>query len=110
MPRANLIAPTPNQEFTAGVDESVIIQPDVSDNLSLAYVEVYVDNKKVETSTVAPFTYRWKLGAVGAHNLHSRGRRGGERGGEWEGDDQGEGEIKRPRRFRRRSGSANSHR
>ncbi len=71
-PTVKLIAPTQNQEFTAGVDESVIVQPDAADNLSLAYVEIFVDDKKVETTTVAPFTYRWKLGATGAHTIYIR--------------------------------------
>ncbi len=73
-PEVSLITPAPDDTFTLGVDESVIVQPDAKDNLSLAYVEVFVDGKKVETSTVAPFTYRWPLKGVsaGTHTIHLR--------------------------------------
>jgi hypothetical protein len=71
-PTAKLITPAEGQAFTLGDDESVIIQPDVADNLSLAYVEIFVDNGRVEVSTVAPFTYRWKLGGAGQHVLFIR--------------------------------------
>jgi len=38
----------------------------------LAYVETYVDGRKVNTSTVAPFTYRFPLRGVtpGTHTIH----------------------------------------
>ena len=69
-PTVKLITPTPDQQFTLGADESVIIQPEAADNLSLAFVEIYVDGRKVNTSTVAPFTYRWPLRGAGA-GLHT---------------------------------------
>jgi hypothetical protein len=71
-PTAKLATPTEGQQFTLGSDESVIIQPDAADNLSLAYVEIFVDGEKVETSTVAPFTFRWKLGTAGQHSIYIR--------------------------------------
>ena len=71
-PTVSLITPEPDDTFTIGSDESVIIQPDAKDNLSLAYVEIYLDGKRVNTSTVAPFTYRWKLGFAGVHSLYLR--------------------------------------
>ncbi len=71
-PVVSLVTPAADDIFTLGVDESVIVQPDAKDNLSLATVEIYVDGKKVNTSTVAPFTYRWPLKGVitGAHTLY----------------------------------------
>ncbi|HKZ70763.1 MAG TPA: Ig-like domain-containing protein, partial [Anaerolineales bacterium] len=71
-PVVSLITPAPDDSFTLGADESVIVQPDAQDNLSLAYVETYVDGRKVNTSTVAPFTYRFPLRGVtpGTHTIH----------------------------------------
>lgn len=73
-PEVSLITPAPDDAFTLGADESVIVQPDAKDNLSLAYVEIFVDGRKVETNTVAPFTYRWPLKGVsaGTHTIHLR--------------------------------------
>ncbi|MBI5053963.1 MAG: hypothetical protein HZB52_11980, partial [Chloroflexi bacterium] len=67
-PTVKLLAPTDNQEFDLK-DESIIIQPDAKDNLSLSFVEIYVDDKKVATNTVAPFTTRWKMTA-GKHVIY----------------------------------------
>ncbi|MEK9162547.1 MAG: Ig-like domain-containing protein, partial [Chloroflexota bacterium] len=67
-PNVKLLAPTDNQEFQIK-DESIIIQPDAKDNLSLSFVEIYVDDKKVATNTVAPFTTRWKMTA-GKHVIY----------------------------------------
>lgn len=71
-PVVRLIAPAPDEAFTVSVDESVVVQPDAQDNLSLAMVEVFVDGQKVAAATVAPFTYRWKLGALGQHTIYVR--------------------------------------
>jgi membrane peptidoglycan carboxypeptidase len=70
-PEVSLITPSDGDSFTIGTDESVIIQPDAKDNLSLAGVQIIVDGKLVNTSTVAPFTYRWPLKDVfpGAHTV-----------------------------------------
>ncbi|MBM4424106.1 MAG: penicillin-binding protein [Chloroflexi bacterium] len=73
-PVVSLITPSPDDTFTLGADESVIVQPDAKDNLSLAFIEIFVDGKKAQTSTVAPFTYRWPLKGVsaGTHTIHLR--------------------------------------
>jgi hypothetical protein len=70
-PQVSLISPTADSEFILGQDESVIIQPDAQDNLSLASVQIVVDNRLVNTTTVAPFTYRWPLKGVlpGPHTI-----------------------------------------
>ena len=67
-PNVKLLTPTDNQEFNLK-DESIIIQPDAKDNLSLSFVEIYVDDKKVATNTVALFTTRWKMTA-GKHVIY----------------------------------------
>jgi hypothetical protein len=53
-------------------EESIVIQPDVSDDFSVAFVEIWVDDKQVETRTIAPFATRWKIDALGSHTIHIR--------------------------------------
>ncbi len=71
-PTVKLVTPTEGQLFAVGSDEAVVIQPDAQDNLSLAYLEIFVDGTKVDTTTVAPFTSRWKLGRAGQHSIYVR--------------------------------------
>ncbi|MBI3240899.1 MAG: transglycosylase domain-containing protein [Chloroflexi bacterium] len=71
-PTVTLVTPTEGQLFALGSDEAVVIQPEAQDNLSLAYVEVFVDGAKLDTTTVAPFTSRWKLGGTGQHSIYVR--------------------------------------
>jgi len=61
-PTANLITPLAGQ-VVARKDESLVVQPEVTDNLSIERVELYVNGVLTETSTVAPFPMRWKLPA-----------------------------------------------
>ncbi|HUN22428.1 MAG TPA: transglycosylase domain-containing protein [Anaerolineales bacterium] len=63
-PTANLITPLAGQ-VVARKDESLVVQPEVTDNLSIERVELYVNGVLTETSTVAPFPMRWKLPANG---------------------------------------------
>ncbi len=51
-------------------DESLVIQPNAADNLALESVNVYVNGGLVETSSVAPFTMRWKLPAIGDYAVY----------------------------------------
>ena len=53
-------------------EESIVIQPDVSDDFSVAFVEIWVDDKQVETRTIAPFATRWKIDTLGSHTIHIR--------------------------------------
>jgi hypothetical protein len=57
-----------------GCDESVIIQPQVSDNLSVARVAFFIDNVANESATVPPYSTRWALADAhkGAHTLFVR--------------------------------------
>jgi len=70
-PDVRLISPWPGELFTMR-DESIVIQPEVSDDFSVEYVEVWVDERKVETKTVAPFTTRWTIDRVGTHSIYLR--------------------------------------
>ena len=70
-PDVRLISPWPGELFTMK-DESIVIQPEVSDDFSVEYVEVWVDERKVETTTVAPFTTRWTIDRVGTHSIYLR--------------------------------------
>jgi hypothetical protein len=71
-PTARLLTPLPGDEFTAGPDESLVIQAEADDNLSLARVVFYVDGIAVNTATVPPYSTRWTLAGAGPHNLHVR--------------------------------------
>ena len=70
-PNVTIVAPWPGELFTMK-DESIVIQPEVSDDFSVEYVEVWVDERKVETKTVAPFTTRWPIDSVGTHSVYLR--------------------------------------
>ena len=70
-PMVSLIAPWPGEIFSMK-DESIVIQSEVSDDFSVEYVEVWVDELKVETQTVAPFTTRWPIDTVGSHSIYLR--------------------------------------
>ena len=70
-PVVSLITPWPGK--TVDIDEeSIVIQPDVIDDFSVSFVEIWVDNRKVETMTVAPFATRWPIDTLGAHSIHVR--------------------------------------
>jgi hypothetical protein len=71
-PTILLLTPSPEEEFTIGLDESVVIQPQVQDNLSLAYVAFYVDGAPIETVTAPPYSTRWKLTGPGKHTIFIR--------------------------------------
>jgi hypothetical protein len=70
-PDVSLISPWPGEIFTLQ-DESIVIQPEVSDDFSVEFIEVWVDERKVETKTVAPFTTRWSIDSVGTHSIYLR--------------------------------------
>ena len=71
-PTARLLSPLPNAEYTAEDDESVVIQAEVEDNLSLASVVFHVDGVPIGTATVAPYSTRWRIAGVGPHTVHVR--------------------------------------
>jgi membrane peptidoglycan carboxypeptidase len=59
-PVVSLLAPSPNQEYTAR-DEAIVIQPQAQDNLALARVEFYVDEVLATTVTAPPYSTRINL-------------------------------------------------
>ena len=70
-PTVGVLAPTSNQAFTVGTDDSVVIQADVQDNLSVARVVFFVDNIGAESATAPPYSTRWKITAAerGPHTI-----------------------------------------
>ena len=71
-PTAKLLIPQPGAQFSLSQDDSVVIQPDVHDNLSVASVVFYVDGVAVTTVTVPPYSTRWKISGLGAHSIQVR--------------------------------------
>jgi hypothetical protein len=70
-PAVQLLAPLPGAEFELD-DETVVIQPQVQDNLSLARVVFYVDGNAVATATAPPYSTRWRIAGRGPHTLQVR--------------------------------------
>jgi len=71
-PTIRLLSPTPNQEFTAGPNTAVVIQPQAQDNLSIARVEIYVNDALADTARLAPYVIRWKPPAAGVYTIFAR--------------------------------------
>jgi membrane peptidoglycan carboxypeptidase len=73
-PTVSLLSPKPGEEFVVGRDESVVIQPQVDDNLSLARVAFFIDNTSTEAAVAPPYSTRWTLTAAsrGTHTLFVR--------------------------------------
>ena len=69
-PEASIFFPLPDQQIFTD-DEWVIIQAQVSDDLSVDRVEFFVDNAEVPfaISTVPPFTERWTIPGPGCHSF-----------------------------------------
>ncbi len=72
-PTAEILFPLPGQEVLLR-DERVIVQAQVSDDLSLDRVEFYVDGAEVPfaISTVPPFTEAWPIPGPGCHSFRVR--------------------------------------
>jgi membrane peptidoglycan carboxypeptidase len=66
-PSIRLVSPAGGESFTWPVEPGVILQVEVSDDLSLARVEFYVDGRGVATATAPPYSTRWRLGTIGEH-------------------------------------------
>jgi len=69
-PEAEIVFPLPNQEIFTD-EEWVLVQAQVSDDLSLDRVEFFVDNAEVPfaISTVPPFTEKWAIPGPGCHTF-----------------------------------------
>lgn len=70
-PQVALLAPTPEQVFSPD-DESVVLQTQAQDNLSLARVAFFVDGVQFDQATVAPWSTRWRITGRGAHTFLAR--------------------------------------
>ncbi|MBI3762241.1 MAG: transglycosylase domain-containing protein [Chloroflexi bacterium] len=68
-PTATILQPQPSQTFRAS-DESIVIQPQVQDNFRVDRVEFIVDGDNVNTATVPPYAYRWKITGAGDHTIY----------------------------------------
>ncbi|MBL8095951.1 MAG: transglycosylase domain-containing protein [Anaerolineales bacterium] len=72
-PTGQLLAPAPGATIDSSQNETVVLQPQVSDNLSVARVVFYADEREFATATTAPYSTRWPInGAVGAHTFFIR--------------------------------------
>lgn len=71
-PTVTLLSPEPGATYSRSQDESVVLQPDVRDNLSISRVEFYVDGQLVQTMRVSPYSTRWRLGGPGTHRVWVR--------------------------------------
>jgi membrane carboxypeptidase/penicillin-binding protein len=69
-PTAQILFPLPNQTIFTD-EERVVIQAQVTDDISLARVEYYVDNAAVPfaISTVPPFTATWRIPGAGCRSF-----------------------------------------
>ena len=66
-PSIRLVSPAPEESYAWPLELGVILQVEVSDDLSLARVEFYVDGRGVATATAPPYSTRWRLGTIGEH-------------------------------------------
>jgi hypothetical protein len=73
-PSVSLLTPQAGQEFPVGTDESVVIQAEVQDNLSVARVVFFIDGFGSEDATAPPYSTRWKITAAekGEHVIFVR--------------------------------------
>jgi chitinase len=66
-----MISPYQGQTYSLA-DEFVIIQPLVTDNISMNRVEFYVDDQLIATSTIDPYNERWIITEPGVHYIQLR--------------------------------------
>jgi len=71
-PVVSLLTPTAGQQFTAGTDESVVIQAEVQDDLALTRMVFYVNGAAADETTAPPYSMRWKITGKGEHTIWVR--------------------------------------
>ncbi len=71
LPTADILFPLPDQTIFTD-EEWVIIQAQVTDDISVARVEFYIDGAGVPfaISTVPPYTEKWTIPGSGCHSFH----------------------------------------
>lgn len=60
-PRVEIINPWDDKQYLQEDDEWVSIDADARDNLSMGYVDFWLDNSYLGRSQVSPFTYKWTI-------------------------------------------------
>lgn len=70
-PEIRIISPQPDQVFTMA-DEFIQIAPFTADNISMDYVEFYVDDQPIAKSTIYPYNERWFITEPGVHTIQLR--------------------------------------
>lgn len=71
-PRIQLLSPKPGDEFTWPNDREVVVEVEVSDEISLAKVIFYLDDRPIDTVTSPPYSTRWSVGQAGEHEVYVR--------------------------------------
>jgi membrane carboxypeptidase/penicillin-binding protein len=71
-PIIQLLSPTSGQEYYWPEDREVVIEVEVFEEVSLAKVVFYVDDRPIETVTFPPYSSRWQLGLAGEHTIYVR--------------------------------------
>lgn len=71
-PRVSLTLPLDGQVVKAGSTRDFAIEAEVSDGSDVVRVVFYVDDRAVATRTLAPWSMRWPIGAVGEHVVRAR--------------------------------------
>jgi membrane peptidoglycan carboxypeptidase len=71
-PTARLVAPLAGAEFTLTGTETIVIQADALDNLSVARTVFYVNGQAVGNATVPPYSMRWRISGRGEHTIQVR--------------------------------------
>jgi membrane carboxypeptidase/penicillin-binding protein len=61
LPTVELVYPPDGKVYVMEDDEYVNIKADAKDNVSMDRVEFYLDNRHIETSTVAPYSKKWVI-------------------------------------------------
>ncbi|HEY42744.1 MAG TPA: hypothetical protein G4O11_02055 [Anaerolineae bacterium] len=71
-PQIQLLSPESGQEYNWPEDREVLIEVEVFEEVSLAKVVFYVDNRPIDTVTSPPYSSRWQLGLAGEHTIYVR--------------------------------------
>ena len=71
-PRIQLLSPELGDEFTWPDDREVVVEVEVSDEISLAKVIFYLDDRPIDTVTSPPYSTRLSIGLAGEHEVYVR--------------------------------------
>ena len=71
-PQVKILLPEPGQVLRGNSRQEMVIEVEVADNFGVERVEFYVDDIKVETVTAPPYSIRWRMVAVGEHDVYVR--------------------------------------